>query len=90
MQYRLRPQSPVEAFQWNGEPIEQMPDWIQELEVTTNYGVTGVRQSNIGTLLLPTRSSAEHVYRGDFFIKDGDSIRSMPRTQFEAVYEPAD
>lgn len=87
-QYQRIPQ-PVDAWQFNGQPRSEWPDFVKDYKEHTMYGVVPVSVSSTGLLLLPTKgqTSALEVNFGSWLVEENGSISVYRADVFSANFE---
>ena len=90
-QYR-RVGTPLNVWQFTGQPREQWPDFVANYQAHTVFGLGKVSVTNTGVLLLPTpgESSGQAVNHGDWLVEEGGKIIVARGDYFAAHFEPVE
>jgi hypothetical protein len=73
--YRRRPIE-IQAWQWNGQPRPDWPDWLEAVLLADGrLAIGGIR---------------DKVYRGDWLVREGGITYRLPPALFDAQYERFD
>ncbi|MGE4061975.1 MAG: hypothetical protein AB7E79_01285 [Rhodospirillaceae bacterium] len=73
--YRRRPIE-IQAFQWNGQPRAEWPEWLEAVLLADGrLAIGGVR---------------DKVYKGDWLVREAGTTYRLPPALFDAAYERID
>lgn len=86
--YRARP---VEAFQYQGEHLTDLPDWIRNYNLPTPspFGNSAVGTSATHNLLIPTATGVINVRNGDWIILENGRLFAIHDKEFHEMFEAA-
>jgi hypothetical protein len=82
----------VLAHRYSGEPVNALPDWLQEHRANTLFsGVVGVTHDGVmKRLWIPVAGTMVKCERGDWLVYDSSNVMTVCRdSDFATMYEPA-
>lgn len=90
--YVLKP-TEVDAFQYQGEPRDQWPQWLQDYVGAGMLGFAPISLSMTGALLVPSRAtqngSQQECYKGDWIVSASGKNDALvvKGPEFHGLYE---
>lgn len=81
----------VEAIQFNMQPMNKLPQWVQEYSKFAASGQNTAYISPVKTLMIPDVATGgfNQAAPGDWLVFDGDTISVMREASFLSKYEEA-
>lgn len=88
MSYR-RKSTPVEAWQYQGQPQAEWPAFVRDFQAYTQLGLAKASTNNMGTMFLPQAGAqgAVVVNTGDWLVQEGDKLVAFKGGVFAAMFE---
>lgn len=88
MQYR-RKIANFEAFQYNGETLANLPDWLKKYtDRSALGGVSDIGRTLTGTLLIPHPGNNRKADNGDWIVLENGKAEVYRDAEFKAQFEP--
>jgi hypothetical protein len=82
--------SKVKAWQFQGQPQDQWPEWVREIRVTTPMGQTPIGLG-AGVLLVPTASGVtRNAQQGHWLVLEDGGVYTYKPEKFEEFFVSAD
>lgn len=90
MSYR-RKTTPVEAWQYKGQPKAEWPKFVSEYETYTQMGAAKCSTNNMGTMFVPQpgAQSALTIGSGDWIVLENSKLMAFKGAEFAALFEEA-
>lgn len=90
-QYRRKP-TPAQAWQFNGQPRDEWPEFVAEYTAHTVMGALSVGLSTNGLLMIPVagEESAVAVNYGDWAVLEGKVLSRVRNSEFNDKFEVAE
>lgn len=85
MTHRYKPVE-VQAFRYNGQADDLLPDWVRDYEGFTQMGKAKVGRSAMNLLLLPIADRLREVQYGEWLVLDNGKIMVVKQAEFGRLF----